>query len=83
MFNLAIFTFYTLPIATIPALHWNTWSADVQKRPYFTQNICGPGNTYACPSSGIPINKGDPDSARIGPRGTIIAPKGVPKVANS
>jgi hypothetical protein len=77
MFNFGVLVAYNLPMMAF-SMHWNRWPADVQKRPYFTQGICGPGTTTACPSPGVPIAKMDPRSARIGPDGTIVGRKESP-----
>jgi hypothetical protein len=75
MFNVLIFVAYTLPMAML-VMHWNQSPADIQNRSYFTQGICGPRTTYACPDPRLPVP--NVNSARVGPDGKLVAPNGIP-----
>jgi hypothetical protein len=76
LFQAAILVFYNLPMNVV-ALHWNRWPKDVQQRSYFTNGVCGPSTSYACPDPRIPIPHGT--SARVAPDGNIFAPNGLPE----
>ena len=57
-------------VAWIPfALHADTWPADIQKRSYFTQGMCGGRTDRACPGEGVPVNR--PGSPYLTPDGKI------------
>jgi hypothetical protein len=49
--HMILFVGYNLPNSIIGA-HSHAWPADLQKRSYFTDNICGPGTANLCPGSG-------------------------------
>jgi hypothetical protein len=55
--------------------HTSSYPADVQKRSYFTDGICGAGTDTACSGPNVPIPVGN-SSARVGPNGTLTVPKG-------
>lgn len=56
------------------ALHPSTWPKDIVTRPYFTQSICGPGTTYACPNSALPVNRDG--AARVSPDMQLVPGNG-------
>lgn len=63
---------YTIPVAIINS-HAHAWPADLQKRSYLTDFLCGAGTNRACPGSGVPIPRGN-HSAHLGPRGRLVVP---------
>ncbi len=46
---------YTIPCIWV-GQHSTAWPADLQKRSYFTDGICGDGTDRACPAPNVPIN---------------------------
>jgi hypothetical protein len=52
------------------ALHAGAWPKDIVDRSYLTDGLCGPGTTYACPGSDVPIPR--PRSAHLGPDGNLV-----------
>jgi hypothetical protein len=69
--DLVLLLLYFLPM-NIVQLHGDPWPADVQKRSYLTNHLCGPGTTYACGGANLPIPR--PDSAHISPEGELVVP---------
>jgi hypothetical protein len=61
--------------------HMSTYPADIQKRTYLTDGMCGEGTDTACFGPGVPTPRGS-GSARVAPDGTLSVPKGtvLPKV---
>lgn len=51
--NLAMFLFYNVPNTAI-GFNSTTWPADLQKRSYFLDGICGVGTDRACPGGSNP-----------------------------
>jgi hypothetical protein len=68
------FLIYNLPVSIIAA-HETTWPADITKRSYLTDGICGAGTNRACPGPSIPIENND-KSFYLSPTGKLIAPPG-------
>jgi len=64
---------FTVPVAFITA-HGRKWPADVQKRSYLTDQICGVGTSRACPGPAVPLSRGR--SAYLSPDGHLIVPAG-------
>jgi hypothetical protein len=64
---------FTVPVAFITA-HARQWPADVQKRSYLTDAICGAGTNRACPGPAIPLSRGN--SAYVTGSGTLAVPPG-------
>jgi hypothetical protein len=54
------------------ALHAGAWPKDIVDRSYLTDGLCGPGTTYACPGSDVPIPR--PRSSHLGPDGNLVPP---------
>jgi hypothetical protein len=67
--NVVIFATYNLPMA-LAGLYSDPWPTDITSRSYFTNGICGPGTTYACPGPEVPINR--PRSAHLDPGGGLV-----------
>ena len=70
--NVLFLVFYNLPLGLV-SLH-STWSRDDQSRSYFTEGMCGPGTTYACPSSSVPVSY--PGTVHLSPNGKLVVPRG-------
>ena len=51
--NLAMFAFYNVP-NTLLAINGEEWPADLQKRSYFLDGLCGEGTDRACPGGSNP-----------------------------
>jgi len=82
----AMFACYVLP-NLYAGMTTQQWPADVQKRSYFTDYICGDGTNRACPGPQIPNLRnnnqdGGSGSAWIAPEGGLAVPSGwsVPQV---
>jgi hypothetical protein len=57
------------------ASHMSTYPADVQKRSYLTDGMCGEGTHLACFGQSVPIPQGE-KSARVAPDGSLYVPPG-------
>jgi hypothetical protein len=57
IFSVAVLACYNIPTA-IMAAHSTRWPADVQKRSYLLDHVCGPGTSRPCPGPGVPITSG-------------------------
>jgi hypothetical protein len=66
--------FETVLPGMISGLYSSPWPADIQKRSYLTDGICGPGTTYSCPGPAIPVPR--PHSAHVSPSGQLVIPAG-------
>lgn len=66
---------YTIPWS-IASLQGGAWPKDLQKRSYLTNNLCGPGTNWACPSPFLPTPRRG--AAHFDPQGRVIVPAGVP-----
>jgi hypothetical protein len=76
--HLTIIAFYNIPNFWI-GLHSTTWPADLQKRSYLTDYLCGDGTGRACPGPAVPLvrnDNGDPNggSAYLGADGKLVVP---------
>lgn len=69
--SLLFFVFYNLP-AMFWGMHAEEWPADIQKRSYFTNYICGEGTPYACSSTGVPMPR--ENSVHLDPDGRVVIP---------
>ena len=49
--HLALIVFYNIPNSWI-GIHSDEWPADLQKRSYLTNYVCGDGTDRACPGLG-------------------------------
>lgn len=62
---------YNIPAAMFVSTHTTEWPADIQKRSYFTDGICGDGTGRLCPGGSLPLQKGK-DSYAVSPDGELI-----------
>lgn len=51
-----VFVAYNLPNSWV-GTHSRPWPADIQKRSYFMDGLCGEGTGRACPGPGIPLDR--------------------------
>ena len=51
--HLALIVFYNIPNSWI-GIHSDEWPADLQKRSYLTNYVCGDGTDRACPGPAVP-----------------------------
>jgi len=58
-FQLGLLMLYTVPQVAFFTSKPNEWPADVQRRSYLVDNICGPGADWACPGPLVPLNRGN------------------------
>jgi hypothetical protein len=63
------------------AVHSPAWPADLQKRSYLTDGICGAGTDRACPGPAVPLIRNDNSgggggSAYMSPTGRLVVPPG-------
>jgi len=65
---------YNLPNSVVGA-HSRPWPADLQKRSYLTDGICGEGTDRMCPAPGVPLPRGN-GSAYIDLDGQLVVPAG-------
>ena len=56
-FSVAVLACYNIPSA-IMAANSTAWPADVQKRSYLLDGVCGQDTGRACPGPGVPISRG-------------------------
>jgi hypothetical protein len=70
----AFFVFYNIPVQLF-ALHQQSWPADITKRSYFLDGICGQGSGRACPDPSLPASTNG--SGYIDENGKFVVPKGV------
>jgi hypothetical protein len=68
-----LFVFYHLPQGII-ASRMTEWPADIQKRSYLTNHICGDGTDYACGGPAVPMPR--PGSVHLDPEGRLVVPDG-------
>jgi len=78
----AMFAAYTLPNIFF-GMNAREWPADVQKRSYLTDYICGEGTDRACPGPGVPNLRNDNGSGGSGSfyvrrDGTLARPESAP-----
>jgi hypothetical protein len=77
--HLCMFVGYTLPNTWL-GLHSTVWPADLQKRSYLTDYVCGAGTNRACPGPGVPNARNDNGdsnggSAYLSASGTLVVPR--------
>jgi Spirocyclase AveC-like len=77
MINTIAVAAYHLPGALLVS-HAHDYPTDVLKRPYFLHGQCGPGTNQACAGQDIPL-AGSSSAAHATPRGTLVAPAGLPR----
>jgi Spirocyclase AveC-like len=73
--HLSLTVAYTLPNSVVGA-HSRPWPADLMKRSYLTDGVCGAGTQNACPGPGVPLIRGNA-TAHLGPTGRLVVPPGV------
>jgi hypothetical protein len=69
--NLITFGTYNLPMSIL-GLYSSPFPKDILDRSYFMDGLCGPGTSYACPGTNVPIPRRD--SAHLDPAGNLIVP---------
>jgi hypothetical protein len=74
--NTLMLVMYNIPVQWITS-HSDGYPKNMISKSYVTNMMCGPGTTYACPGSRVPIPVG-PSSAHLSPEGGLVAPHGVP-----
>jgi hypothetical protein len=65
---------FTVPVIIFTS-HASKWPVDIQKRSYLTDRLCGADTSVACPDGVVPTPRGS-KSARLGPNGRLVIPKG-------
>ena len=70
------FLLYNLPVGLLVAPHSAAWPADLQRRSYLTDYLCGAGTDRACPAPGLPGWRGN-NTIHISPNGKLVVPAGV------
>jgi Spirocyclase AveC-like len=73
--HLALIAAYNIPNSVVGA-HSRPWPADLQKRSYLTDGVCGAGTNIACPGPGIPLFRGN-NTVHLDPNGRLVVPAGV------
>ncbi|MHB8691216.1 MAG: spirocyclase AveC family protein [Solirubrobacteraceae bacterium] len=73
--HLSLFVAYNLPNSWV-GMHSRPWPADLQKRSYLTDGLCGAGTQNACPGPGVPLIRGNA-TAHLGPNGQLVVPADV------
>ncbi|HEX6390495.1 MAG TPA: spirocyclase AveC family protein [Solirubrobacteraceae bacterium] len=63
--HLLLIAFYNIP-NTVVGMHSTSWPADLQKRSYLTDGLCGEGTDRACPGKGVPLIRNDNSGDRRG-----------------
>lgn len=58
-FQIGLTCLYTVPQLAFFTSKPNEWPKDAQRRSYLVDNICGPGQDWACPGPNVPLNRGD------------------------
>jgi len=71
--QIIMFLGYNVP-NTLIGFNSTEWPADLQKRSYFTNNLCGQGTDRACPGPGMPHIR--ESSIYPGADGTVVVPSG-------
>jgi hypothetical protein len=76
--HVALFVIYNIP-NTLVGLHSTEWPADLQKRSYLTDYLCGDETPRACPGPGVPLPRNDNGnrdggSAFASPTGELVIP---------
>jgi Spirocyclase AveC-like len=73
--NLVYIVIFMIPAQWV-GMHPTQVPADVQKRSYLTNLVCGDGTTYACQGPAIPNVHGN-HALHISPNGQLVVPPGV------
>ncbi|MGV0735045.1 spirocyclase AveC family protein [Mycobacterium syngnathidarum] len=74
-----LLVFYNVPNSWT-ATRSTEWPADLQKRSYLTDGICGAGTDQACPGPNVPMYRNDNQnplrggSAHLDPNGNLVVP---------
>jgi Spirocyclase AveC-like len=74
LLNAILLVCWVIPLGLSAGMNTDSWSTDVVQRPYFTQDICGPGTKYACQDPRVPAPRGT-DSLYVTPDGQIVTPE--------
>ena len=70
LFNaLALFMYY-IPLGLVTGIWGDSWPEDIVNRSYFTNQLCGPGTEYACPSLLDPVPRSG--SGHVAPDGRYV-----------
>jgi hypothetical protein len=73
-FQIGLFIMYTVPQTSLFASKSTEWPADLVKRSYMTDGLCGAGTPRACPGPAVPLYRGDGRkqvSVQISPDGKV------------
>lgn len=70
IFNFIALCTYYVPIGLVTGIWGDTWPKDIVNRSYFTNQLCGPGTDYACPSVLDPVPRSG--SGHVAPDGRYI-----------
>jgi hypothetical protein len=74
LFNVLAGFVYYIPIGLVTGIWGDSWPKDIVERSYFTNQLCGPGTGYACPSLLNPVPRSG--SGHVAPDGRYVPAEG-------